>query len=307
MSCEIVLYNPSTAADTLPDENNPDVYKFLVHSSTITTPLREIVSKHLTRISDTQNSGKNMKHALEKLPSWLQWYIHALDIGSEAMVSGGGAKADKTAGTSFRALLPEYPARPLRRPVPNLGVFAPSAASSKRDVLKAYHLVDPAEPLQSSLRGRAFLEFPTYVFIPATHDEANDAAILVEDVPDDGIVLRGQKRRRVDDAGSSAAPPPSAKRIATILDAYSSDEDTRASKSKSDNALGLLGGYDSDGSELPLHDGDSDAESDAEAGANDADADMPLVSPVDPDTPLASKWLVERADDEEVDWGEDVE
>lgn len=212
--------------------------------------------------------------------------------------------------TSFRVVLPEYPARPLRRPEPNLGIFT-STVQSKPDALRPYHLINPADPLQNSLRGKGFLEFPTFVLVPASNETANDAVILIEDIPEDGIILRDRKRRRIDETGSSAltAPSPPAKRIGSMLGGYSSDDDMQ--KAKSDNPLGLLGGYDSDGSDLPQPDENEDDEEEDRSDGSDGGAQSPsdaATSPIFTEVPLASRWLHEHGeDDEAVDWGEDGE
>lgn len=294
------MYAPTLTAVTVGEANQgSELARFLIHHNPITTPLRDIVAK--CRILESQSSSKNLKDSQEKLPSWIQWYNHALNEAPSKLTDGEqGVEANKggepTSG-SFRALLPEYPARPLRRPQPNLGIFASSVAS-KPDMLRPYHLIDPVDPLQISLCNKSFLEFPTFVFVPASNEAANDAVILVEDIPEDGVILHGRKRRRLDQPGSSSLHPPP-KRMGAMLSGYSSDEE--AKKTKSNTPLGLLDGYDSDGSDPPAVD--------EENGVDGKDAvDSPsgsLITPGFTETPLASRWLPEYGDDEAVDWGED--
>lgn len=210
---------------------------------------------------------------------------------------------DQLSQNSFKALLPEYPSRPLRRPQLNLGAFTPKPPSTPVAV-KPYHLINPADPLQTSLRGKAFLEFPTFVLVPLSNEKANDAVILVEDVPEDGIILRDHKRRRLDDGVRVGAPGQPLKRMESVLGGYSSNEDDQ--KSDANDALGLLGGYDSDDSDPPAPDEDEDAEGSGDDG--DAGDDAPSgrhTSPIASAIPLASRWLSKHAEEEEIDWGED--
>lgn len=242
-----------------------------------------------------------MKNSQEKPPSWIQWYIHAFakaPSGSTASQEETEAKeGGRSSLSSFKVLLPEYPARPLRRPELNLGAFAPKSPS-KSIALKPYHLINPADLLQTCLRGKAFLEFPTFVLIPLSNDKANDVVILVEDVPEDGIIVRDHKRRRLDDNVKGNGSNQPAKRMESMLGGYSSDEDAQKPK----GAMGLLlGGYESDDSDVPAPNEDEGGEP---GGSSDASSES-QPSPVSPAIPLASRWLSEHAEEEEIDWGED--
>jgi len=255
---------------------------------------------------DSRRTHKSVKDSEEKLPSWIQWYIHAFDkapIGSTASDEREAEGDDHRSQSSFKALLPEYPARPLRRPQLNLGAFAPKTPSNLVAV-KPYHLINPADPLQTSLHGKAFLEFPTFVLIPLSNERANDAVILVEDVPEDGIIMRDHKRRRLDDSAIGIVSSQPVERMESMLGGYSSDEGAQKSDT---NALGLLGGYDSDDSDPPGPD-DNDTEDSEPGGSGDDGGDAPSqaqTSPVSSAIPLASRWLSKHAEEEEIDWGED--
>jgi hypothetical protein len=116
--------------------------------------------------------------------------------------------------------------------------------------------------------------------------------------------MRDHKRRRLDDNATGIVSSQPVKRMESMLGGYSSDEGAQKSDT---NALGLLGGYDSDDSDPPGPD-DSDAE-DSEPGSNGDDkGDAPSetqTSPVSSAIPLASRWLSKHAEEEEIDWGED--
>lgn len=318
LTCELVFYDINLASSRpIASEVNldPAYAKYIVHQSLITSSLHDIVLKHLTKLSESSSSkGKStVTDSEEKLPSWIQWYIHAFSSDSQT-TSPDDMDSDQphTSAFSFRALLPEYPARPLRRPMPNLGAFAPSSSSIKQNTLKAYHhLSDLSQPLHTLLRGKAFLEFPTFVFIPESNEDANEHVVLVEDVPEDGVVLlRDRKRRHVDVDGTTLGSKP--KRMATNLVAYGSDEDDNNEEKMAtgeDTALGVLGGYDSESSDDPAPEEDQDAEEDGEdddGAVNEAEAKSKPLPPTF-DAPLASRWLTGEveAGEEEVDWGEE--
>ena len=198
------------------------------------------------------------------------------------------------------------------------------------------------DPLQTVLKGRGFLEFPTFILVPHSNEEANEGIVLVDDIPENGVLEPpARKRRRVDpehvspNAVSSTPAETAAaakkKGLAGLLNAYgsgdesSSDGDadadgardgedvsgrgdeTKTSKAKAAKGIivGMLGGYASDGESSPPPPVGDDDDGD---GSDDGDSEdeEETASPVE-GLPLASRWLAEDAKEDEVDWGEDEE
>lgn len=215
---------------------------------------------------------------------------------------------DPIRASAFRVLLPEYPPRPIRRDTTILSALSSvTGVHSQRPVPKPHHLIHPiSESLLVSLRGKGFLEFPTFVLIPSSNEEANERVILVEDVPKSGVIAPTppNKRRRVGVANSMTvnATPSSvnAKALANILDAYASEDNEGSDKGESvkSAARGIiaLGGYESDEPQSSFPSDQEDEDGDGEAPESIM-ASNALSFP--------SRWLADNEKEDEIDWGED--